>query len=91
MAENSGLSGNVRTIATIIMLSAAVAGWAWGAGRGAVQDTVMANTDSIASNTDTVRALEVKCATFATDLDNIKKQLDKQDDKLDAILSRLPR
>ena len=89
MANGSRFNGNVKAIIAIIMLAAAVSGWAWGIGRGAVEDSVEVNTEQIGANTDSIRNLEKSCAGFEVDLHNIKQQLEKQDQKLDKILDKL--
>jgi len=89
MPKLNGPNGTVKTIIAVIGLAGLVAGWAWGIGKGAVEDTVMENTESIRANTDSIREIERDCATFEKEFEHIKEQLQKQDKKLDKILDKL--
>jgi len=96
MDNGAGLDGSVKTMALVILLLIAVAGWAWGFGRGAGTESVKVNTikiednvRDIEANTNAIRATERTTAEFmgctTAELENIKKQLDRIEKKVDAL------
>ena len=87
MAEGNGLkiNGNLKGVLIVLTIATMVSGWAWGLGKGAVEDSVEINTEQIRANTDTIREVEKECTAIKTDLTNIKHQLDRIEDKLDRL------